>query len=362
MLEKNRRMAARKKSVTLRDVAQVAGTTPMTVSNVLNNRAGAVSEALARRVIEISEQLGYRAHAPARRLRTQRNQAIGVVLVDASPDFLSDPLTAAMLSGLTSALGRRDYRTILHGIAPEDVDKASFMRLIETDGICLILSGPEMVRRRVMDKVSAIEQPLIVIQEELPDAVTDGACVYLDDRRGAKALARTIIPQAICQQKICQVAMLVPMTEWPAMARREAGIREALAEMDAAARFKIVRSPSESFEACQAALMAHIRQHEMPDVLLGGNDRMAIAGMKLLQGMGVRVPEDVQVAGFNGLEFHRYVTPELTTVLSPAFTVGATAADAMLKRLETGSFPFRELVVPVELVIRGSTRARPDTR
>ena len=343
-------MPPSKKAVTLKDVARLAQTTPMTVSNVLNNRAGAVGPELSARVRRVAQELGYRPHALARRLRTQRSQIIGVVLVDASPFFLSDPLTAAMLAGLTAALHRLDYSTILHGVGPDEVEQASFLRNIETDGFCMVLSGSRATRRRVVERIAATNQPLVILQEEVPDEVRDAASIHFDDRGGARELARALVTG-----DVRHVLFLVPALEWAAMQRREVGIREILASRPEV-RLSVVKSANEGFEACQAALGAFLAKGDEPDLVIGGNDQMAIAAMRYLQGVGRNVPGDIQVAGFNGLEFGRYSTPELTTVAAPAFRLGEAAANAMFHRLDTGSFPFREMVVPVEVMLRGSTR------
>lgn len=344
-------MPASRKSITLKDVARLANTTPMTVSNVLNNRSGSVGPELSARVRRVAQELGYRPHALARRLRTQRNQIIGVVLVDASPFFLSDPLTAAMLAGLTAALHRLDYSTILHGVGPDEVEQASFLRSIETDGVCMVLSGSKSIRRRVVERVAATNQPLITMQEEVPDDIKDAAGIHFDDRGGARELARILVTATVRH-----VLFLVPGLEWPAMQRREAGIREVVAER-ADVRLSVVTSANESFDACQAALARFVAKGDMPDVVIGGNDQMAIAAMRYLQGLGKSVPGDIQVAGFNGLEFGRYTTPELTTVSAPAFRLGEAAANAIVHRLDHGMFPFREMVVPVDVIVRGSSRS-----
>lgn len=339
-------------SVTLRDVAKAAGTSSMTVSNVLNNRRGEVSEDLAERVRRVAVELGYRPHVSARRLRTQRHMAISVALVDPSPAFLSDPLTAEMLAGLTSVLSAQNYSTVLQGIAPKDVDSAPFLRSNETDGICLILSGPEVQRRRMMRRAASVGQPILVIQEMLPDEIADGASICLDDRRGARA-----ITARVADPGVRRVAMLVPGQEWPAIQSRAAGIREGLVDAGCSARLDTIVCENEGLDASQAALARYIAEAGVPDLLIGGNDQMAIAGMKHLQAQGLAIPGDVQVFGFNGLVFSRYVTPELTTVLSPAYSLGQTAGNTLLQRLSEGAFRFREQVIPVEPLLRGSTRA-----
>jgi len=186
----------------------------------------------------------------------------------------------------------------------------------------------------------------------VPDDIRDAACIYFDDRGGGHELAR-----ALLDDSVRHVLFLVPALEWPAMQRREAGIREALGKRPEV-KLSVVKSANESFEACQAALAAFLSKGEVPDVVIGGNDQMAIAAMRHLQSTGRKVPDDIQVAGFNGLEFGRYTTPELTTVVAPAFRLGEAAANAMFHRLDTGSFPFREMVVPVEVLLRASTHSR----
>jgi LacI family transcriptional regulator len=111
--------------------------------------------------------------------------------------------------------------------------------------------------------------------------------------------------------------------------------------------FHVVRCGDEGFDDTQAAFALHVEMHCLPDLVIGGNDRMAIAAMKFLQTLGRAVPADVRVTGFNGFDFWRYASPELTTVFSPAFQLGAESARALLRRLEFGSFPWRKRTLPV---------------
>ncbi|MHB2167616.1 LacI family DNA-binding transcriptional regulator [Alsobacter sp. R-9] len=337
---------------TLRDVAALAGTTPMTVSNVVNGRAGQVGREVAERVRKACESLGYRPHANARRLRTNRRQVIGVVIVDPSPSYVSDPLTAAMLAGLTASLGREGYSTMLHGVAPGELDEAPMLRHIESDGICLMLSGDPARRRAMIERVQALGQPVVLLQEEAPADLADVASILQDDRGGAAELARHLF-----DRPARHAVMLVPTQRWPAMERREAGIREVLRRIAPAPAFHLLRCGDEGFESTQAALSAHVARHGVPDVVIGGNDQMAIAGMKLLAERGLAIPRDVRVTGFNGLDFWRYASPELTTVFSPAYAIGEVAAEAMLGRLREGAFDFRRRVLPVRFAAHGSTLA-----
>ena len=344
-------------AVTLRDVARDAGTTPMTVSNVLNNRAGQVGQDLRARVLATCAKLGYRPHGGAQLLRSKRHMAIGVIIVDPSPYYLSDPFTAAVLAGLTDELRKHGYSVVLHGATHDDIASLPLLQRIGSDGICLFPSGTPAMRRELLDHAAGLGQPVVLIQDDNVDSVRDVFAVTQDDLGGGAELARHLFAQPSRH-----AVMLLPALAWPAMERREAGVRSHLARMALPPEFHALRCGDESFDATQSAFAGHCANHGEPDVVIGGNDRMAIAAMKWLVERHRRVPEDVRVTGFNGFDFWRYVTPELTTVRSPAFQLGEMGAQAMVRRLEQGSFSARSLTLPVEFVPQRSSLGRTGMR
>ena len=329
-------------TVTLRDVAQAARTTPMTVSNVINGRKGQVGAKMIARVLAACERLEYRPHANARQLRTNRRMTVGVIIVDPSAHYLSDPFTAAMLAGLNDVLQVAGYSIVLQGASLADLASLPLLRRIESDGICLLTSGSAEQRRQTIAQVAALGQPLVLIQDELPDSIHDGCCLLQDDAGGGAEIARHLFRRA-CRHAV----MLLPSVSWAAMERREAGVRTVLDTMAHPPAFHVVHCGDEGFDDTQAAFALHVEKHGLPDVVIGGNDRMAIAAMKFVQARGGAVPADVRITGFNGFDFWRYASPELTTVFSPAFQLGEESARALLKRLETGSFPWRRRALPV---------------
>ena len=329
-------------SATLRDVALAAGTTPMTVSNVINGRKGQVGAEMTAKVLAACARLDYRPHANARQLRTRQRMTVGVIIVDPSPHYLSDPFTAALLAGLNDVLQVAGYSIVLQGASLADLASLPLLRRIESDGICLLTSGVAAQRRRTIAQVAALGQPLVLIQDEVPDSIADACSIMQDDAGGGADIARHLFQHA-CKHAV----MLVPSVAWTAMERREAGVRAVLQQMAKPPAFHVVCCGDEGFDDTQGAFSAHLEAHGLPDVVIGGNDRMAIAAMKLLQMRGCEVPRDVRVTGFNGFDFWRYASPELTTVFSPAFQLGEESGRALLKRLETGSFPWRKRTLPV---------------
>ena len=340
---------------TLRDVAHLARTTPMTVSNVINGRSGQVGAKMKARVLAACERLDYRPHANARQLRTNRRMTVGVIVVDPSAHYLSDPFTAAMLAGLNDVLYPAGYSIVLQGASITSLASVPLLKRIESDGICLLTSGGLEQRSRTIAQVAALGQPVVLIQDELPDSVSDGCSLIQDDVAGGAELARHLF-----EHPSRHAVMLVPSVAWAAMERREAGVRSVLALLPNPPAFHVLPCGDESFDATQAAFAQHIHLHGAPDVVIGGNDRMAIAAMKWLIAHGLRVPEDARVTGFNGFDFWRYASPELTTVLSPAFQLGEEGGRALLARLETGSFAWRQRVLAVEFAPHVSSRTTPE--
>jgi LacI family transcriptional regulator len=276
--------------------------------------------------------------------------AIGVVVVDPSPNYLADPFTAALLAGLTDYLGPRGYSLVIHGASADGIGSVPLLQRIETDAICVMLSGGESERRAMIARIAALGQPLVAIQDGLPDDVVDGCSLIQDDFAGGVELGHHLL-----DARARHVAMLVPRVEWSAMVRREAGIRSVLVRLARPPAFHLVRCGDEGFDATQRALERHAAEFGFPDVVVGGNDQMAIAAMKFLVGRGFEVPGKVRVTGFNGFAFWRYATPELTTVFSPAYALGEEAGRAILARLETGAFPWRAKSLPVRFKANASS-------
>lgn len=349
--------AAPPRRVTLRDIAQAAGTTTMTVSNVLNGRSDQVGTDTARRVMAARDRLGYRPLAAARQLRAARRMAVGVVIVDPSPYYLSDLFTAAMLAGLNEGLGKHNYSLILHGSPANDLASVPMLRSIESDGICVITSGPARERKRIVERMADLGQPIVVIQDLAPADAEDCCSILLDDEAGAEAIGEHL---ALSDPK--RIVMLVPGVEWPAMARRETALRRALARKKAGIELVVLRCPDEGFEATQATLARHIDAAGLPDAVAGGNDRMALAALQLFAARGIDVPGRVRVTGFNGFENHFYARPALTTVSVPAFRLGEDAATALVERLKTGRFAWRKKILPVEFAPAASSDITPTKR
>lgn len=333
------RPGAFQRGVTLKEVAEHAGVTPMTVSNVLNQRSGQVGADTRDKVLAAVERLGYRPHAMARRLRSRQTFAIGMLILDDVPEFLSDPFTTQIVAGLSNIAADKGYSLVLQGVRSTTIENSSLLAQFQTDGLCALLSGPQDLRQSLTKRLIALGAPLVLIQE---NTSAPGVCtIRQDDRGGAKQVAMHVLGRGARR-----IIMLLPDEEWPAMIEREIGVR--LACEAAGAELTIVHCGDESVGDTQAALAAALAKYGRPDAIIGGNDRMAMAALRWLASNHIAVPDEVKVTGFNGFDFVAYASPALTTVRSAAYEMGKRAGEELLASFSTGRFSQQDIVLPVK--------------
>jgi LacI family transcriptional regulator len=328
---------------TIHAVAARAGVSTATVSKVVNRIPSGVSAATRARVEAVIKELGYRPNRLGRSLRTLRNYRIGLAIVDPSPRFLADPFTTNLVAGLANHLNSRGFGLLLHGIQPGQLEASFLVRESEVDALCLSLSGAEQQQQTATRLLSNLGHPVVIFQQRPDPSLTDVCFIRQDDREGARMLACEMMKR---QPK--RALMIIPDVYWPAVGERVGGIRAVLDPEEV--KLDLVECDETRSEAIVAAVEAYLDREEKPDLIIGQNDQIAIAAIHALRGRGLRVPEDVGVAGFNAFPFMDFADPSLATVRSRAYEIGQIGGEIILDRLETGQFREREHVLPLQLV------------
>ena len=336
--------------VTIKDVAAAAGVSPMTVSNVLNGKKHEVGKRTQSLVEETIARLGYRVQSTGRSLRVSRRQSVGMIIVDTSPSYLADPFTANIVAGLSNVLSSNDYTLTVQGLRPSQFERAFIIRNFVVDGFCVLLSGTSRERSAITKTLRKLEQPVILIQEATATPDGDLCVIRQDDVGGGRMIANHLLAR-----RAKRFLIVVPKLDWSPMEQRVRGLRQTIKSLEPDAEITLLRSPDEEFDHVQAMLATHFSKHPLPDAIVGGNDRIGIAAMSLLLERGVEIPGKVMVTGFNGFEFCKYAQPTLTTVVSPAYSIGERAGELMLARLKGQPFSTREIVFPVHFAEGKST-------
>jgi DNA-binding LacI/PurR family transcriptional regulator len=341
----------RGRAVTMRQVAEAAGVSTQTVSNLLNGRTDHLATETAQRIHAVIERLDYRRNFVARGLRSARAQALAFLVTDASARFLADPMTDLFLAGLGDELRDSDYGLLIQSAHPNAPFESLLAPATEArvDGAVLFLSGPPELRAQRVDRLRTLRIPTILLQEHgVPG--DQQPSVTSDDRFGSRALCRHLL-----ERGHRRIDYLSAADSWSAIEERIAGFHDALAEADD----QLVRGTITlrgTYAPLDAASVARdlLSLPDRPTAMLCGNDLVALGVLKAARELGLRVPEDLAVAGFDDFDFAAALDPPLTTVRIPGYEMGRQAARSLLRAVESRA-PAESCAFPVEVRLRGST-------
>ena len=332
----------------LQDVAKSAGVSAAAVSYVVNGRTKEVSAKTLEKIELAIRTLKYKPQRRGLSLKLNREFAIGLVIVDPNPSFLADPFTTEVAAGLSNALVEPGYGLTVAGCKSLDDLQRLMQRPIGVDAFVVLASGPREERERCYRTVSDNNMPLVIVQEAVPASVPDACSISQDDFGGARELTRHLLG---CGTR--RFLFVAPSCAWPAIERRESGIRSTLTEE---CSFVRIDCDEGNFDDIVALVDRHLGHNVLPDVIMGANDQIAMAALRALDRRGIVVPREVQVTGYNDFPFRNFIHPLLTTVKSAANRIGRSCAEVVLARLDAGYFTDGRIEYDVALDV-GSTTA-----
>jgi DNA-binding LacI/PurR family transcriptional regulator len=344
-------MQMSKERPTIADVAVRAGVSKGAVSFALNGKPG-LAQATVDRILAAADELGWRPSSRARSLSVSKAFALGLVITRDPGVLSSDPFFPAFIGGVESVLAPRGQALVLQVVAPGEDEEAGYRRLAQdgrVDGVFLSDLRHEDTR---IDLLTSIGLPAVTLNRPEGDSPFPAVC--LDDRPGTAAVVQHLLE--LGHRRIAHVAG--PQDFVHATARTDAFVA-ALAE----AGLRPTRVEASDFTAAGGieATKRLLALPEPPTAIFYANDRMAIAGMGAAQQTGLRVPDDLSIAGFDDSELAEFVHPGLTTVRADPYAFGEAAART-LNQLIDGEGPVPDLELPpARLIIRRSTAILEDS-
>jgi LacI family transcriptional regulator len=329
--------------ITIKDVAQEAGVSVATVSRALNGHPN-VAEAVRSNVREAAQRLRYIPHAGARSLSSRRTQTVGVVLPDLHGEFFSELMRG--IDGVARERGQHLLVSSYHG-DPEQQGAALRAMRGRVDGL-LVLSPYAANSDFLADNLPS-DLPTVLINTQLPEARFPA--FNIDDHAGALAMTRHLLGAGHRQ-----IAFIAGPPQNLDARERLRGFREAIAAHPDAEGIEL---PGEFDEASgHRAGLALLGSRQLPDAVFAANDMMALGCLYAFVQAGVRVPEQVALAGFDDIPLARFIHPSLTTVQVSIAALGAAAMSHLLHWIESGTEPAEtgNALLPV-LVVRDSSPA-----
>ena len=338
--------------VTIRRLAQLSGVSIGTVSRALNGYAD-VNPETRQRIMRLAHELDYTPAAAARSLKTQRSHVIGVFLEtgEGHPD-LQHPFFHEVLVGLKNTIGSGGYDLLLFASdnPGNGYGTPSYLKRCRhhnVEGAVLMGMDPEdpEVRRLVRSDL-----PTVGVDVELAGPST--TYVISDNEDGAARAVRHF--HALGHRRIATITGLL---ETRPGSDRLRGYRRALQACGLAYRDEYVAYGDFYVDSGRRAMAELMMLDEPPTAVFAASDLMALGAIRTVGDLGLSVPADVSVIGFDDIQLAGHLNPPLTTVRQEKAGLGAAAGSALV-RLIDGEPVAGSSVLAVELVQRGSTRPR----
>ncbi|MGO4729195.1 LacI family DNA-binding transcriptional regulator [Paenibacillus sp. 2KB_22] len=321
---------------TIKDVAQLAGVSVATVSRVINDR-GYVHADTRKKVEDAVKALNFSPNEVARSLYKRKSKLIGLLLPD-----IANPYFPQLARGVEDRMQEQDYRLIFGN---SDEDERKEQDYIQT-----------FIQNNVVGVISSTNYPHSSIYENLKIPVVfldrtslDRPSVYADGREGGRLAAREIIKRGSRRITVMQG----PSQIRPAQDRFEGAIEII---RDAGLDYRVIQTTS--FSINEAGIWAEelFRKYADTDGVIASNDIAAMAVLHEASRVGRKVPDDVQVIGFDDIPMSSLLSPALSTIHQPAYEMGREAAGLLIQLVEQAAIENKNIQLPVSFIERGTTR------
>lgn len=338
-------MVPEQRRVTIGDVAVAAGVSVATVSKVINSRYGVAAQTFAR-VRAVIDELGYESSIVAQSLRSHRTNVIGIVVADI------EPFSAELLKGAARAVHGSGYELVVYsggglGRAQVGWERRYLSRVSGT-----LTDGTVLVTPSVVDVVNSA--PVVAVDPHTGPSTLP--TVASDNLKGAITAAEHLI-----RLGHRRIGFLAGRPDLESARLREQGWRQALEAAGIAAEADLVRVggyEQESAEEPVRQLLA-LPPDRRPTAVFAANDVTALETMRVAAELGLRIPEDLSVIGFDNIPESALSQPGLTTIEQPIQQMGYEAVRILLGLIDGTTAPDADLslTLPTALVARQSCRA-----
>ncbi len=339
------------KTVTIKELARRAGVSHSTVSRALNNHPSVAAETAAR-IQQLARELHYVPSATARTLKTNRSRVLGVIV-----NRIADPFYSEVLGGLQSVAYRSGYSVFISAFEYDPERELNLMRTLLARQVDALLLFSSTFPARRLEQLGALPVPVLFIHNRATDVLPHS--IYHNDRSGTRALTRHLL--ALGHRRIAYGGNV---RGGLLHQQRRQGVVDALEELGLALppAYDLL-APDGQMRSGAVLAEQLLALAERPTAIICFNDMQALGLMQALQSAGLRIPDDISVAGFDDIPLAAFLYPSLTTYHQPQWELGELAAQAALFRLgEAVPDPraaFDVITLEGRLMVRNSTAPPP---
>jgi LacI family transcriptional regulator len=324
--------------VTIGDVAAEAGVSVATVSKVINGRYGVAPATLAK-VQAVIEQLGYESSLVARSLRSHRTNVIGILVADI------EPFSAELLKGAGAAIRARDYELIVYSGSGHGKDHSGWERRYVSRLGGTLTDGMILVTPTLVDVSDAT--PIVAVDPHA--GPSNLPSVHSDNLAGAITATGHLI-----ELGHRRIGFLAGRPDLESARKREQGYRDALAAAGIPLDPELIRVGDYDLEMSEAPARQLLSLSDRPTAIFAANDLSAIQTMHVARSLGLSIPGDVSVIGFDNIPESALTAPPLTTIDQSIQEMGRRAVELLIDLIEGNAEPPGQVTLPTRLVVRQS--------
>lgn len=331
--------------ITMDEIAKLAGVSKATVSRVLNDSECGVGEQTRVRVKKIAEELGYSVEQTEKKKNVSFTRYIALILPD-----ITNPFFADLAKSVEHSLLGKGYSLVLANTDfSEDNEAAQIRELMvkRLEGILLVPSG--IRAREEHDLPRRYQIPMVLVDRKL-EGISDIPGVYSNNE-----YASVISCEHLIRKGARDIVFISGPLNVSTSIERFEGYKAVLAQHSIPFRPEMCRHGSYTVESGYNAVLELERSGVSYSAILAANDLMALGALKAVREFGYRVPEDVQIIGFDNIEFSQYCEPSLSTMQQPTFDMGAKAVELLTGIIEKRDPVQPERLIP-KLLMRKTTR------
>jgi LacI family transcriptional regulator len=326
--------------VTIADVAAEAGVSVATVSKVINDRYG-VAETTSANVRAVIDRLGYTSSLVAQSLRSRRSNVIGILVSDI------EPFNAELLKGAARAIRGTGYDLVVFSDCGQRKDQAGW-------------------EQRALARVSALTDGAILVTPSSVDVPVSPPVVAVDHNVRSPTMATVdsdnLTGAIIATEHLLglghrRIGFLAGRPDLESAQLREQGYRRALEAATIAFEPDLVRIGGFHPETARDAARELLERTPRPTAIFAANDAMAIETISVARSLGLAVPGDLSVVGFDNVPESALCEPQLTTVEQSIQQMGYEAVQMLLRLIDDPTAEPAQVVLPTKLVERSSCRA-----
>lgn len=330
----------------LKDVAKKAGVSIATVSRVIN-KTGKVDPVTENLINKVIKELNYKPSIAAQRLRNHNNKSrlIGLILPD-----IQNPFYVDVIHGVEEMVWKDGYAVVIGNFSQDKKKEELYIDIFQSESISGFIVAPVDGKDKKVKKLIKSGSPVVCVDKGMDNDETD--VVLMDNEKGAFTAVDHLIK---CGHK--KIALIAGSKEIPTSFQRIQGYKKALEFNGLEINEDYIVSKSSTQKSGVELTEYLLKLPNPPSAIFTGNNLITLGALETIHKIGLKIPEEIALIGFDDMPWSYALNPPLTAVRQSGFEIGQRAAELLLQRMQNPDRAVAKLILKTELIIRKSCGA-----